>query len=62
MIGDLVTTIFNLFLIIILTTIVLFLIYTLARTFVIIVRNDIRKRRVRKLTRCSKLNTEEESK
>lgn len=56
MLGDIVTTIFNLFLIIVLATVILFIIYILVRTFVIVVRNDIRKRRARKL---GKLNSAE---
>lgn len=64
MLGDIVTIIFNLFLIIVLATIILLIIYILVHTFVIIIRNDICKRRARKLDKLNSAEfpSEEESK
>lgn len=62
MFGDIVTTIFNLFLIIVLATVILFIIYIIVRTFVIVVRNDIRKRRARKYSESPETSPEEENK
>lgn len=62
MFGDIATTIISIFLIIILTIATLFIIYIIVRTFVIVVRNDIRKRRTRERVESSETSPEEENK